>query len=204
MIHPHTELRYIDDAIGFGVFATQPIPRGTVVWAKDPLDREITTKEVEQLPPELRERSDKYCYRNADGHFVLCWDHTRYVNHSFNPNCITTPYHLELAVRDIAAGEQLTNDYGTLNVIEPFEAFDEGHPRIVVYPDDLEFHHAEWNDRLAESIRAIGQVDQPLRFLVPDDIWKTCLRVADGVEPMRSILDCYHTPFRGKATPLGD
>lgn len=194
MIHPHTELRYIDETIGFGVFATRPIPKGSVVWARDPLDRELTPREVMQLHQELRERSDRYCYRNSQGHFILCWDHTRYVNHSFTPNCITTPFHLELAVCDIAEGEQLTNDYGTLNIVEPFEAFDEGHHRKVVYPDDLERYHAEWDARLADAFPSIGSCEQPLRFLIPDATWQTCLGVADGTEPMRSIFDCYHVP----------
>jgi len=194
MIHPHTELRYIDEAIGFGVFATHPIPCGTILWAKDPLDHESPLREIEKLPPELRERSDKYCYRNRDGNFVLCWDHSRYVNHSFTPNGVTTPYRFEIAIRDIAAGEELTNDYGTLNIIEPFEAFDEGHHRIVVYPDDLEKYHAEWDDLLAAAFPLIDKVEQPLRFLIPEDAWQTCLEVADGKQSAHSILECYHAP----------
>ena len=106
------------------------------------------------------------------------------------------PYHLELAVQDIDEGEQLTNDYGTLNIIEPFEAFDEGHHRMVVYPDDLENYHAEWDARLAEAFPSIGRIDQPLRFLIPDETWQTCLRIAAGTERMRSIFDCYHAPQR--------
>ena len=194
MIHPHTELRYIDNTIGFGVFANRPIPRGTIIWVRDPLDRELTPQELGILHPELLERASKYCYRNHRGHYILCWDHTRYVNHSFTPNCITTPYHLELAVRDIAEGEQLTNDYGTLNIVEPFEAFDEGHHRIVVYPDDLEKYHAEWDARLADAFPFLKNVEQPLCFLIPDGTWQACLRIADGTEPMRSIFDCYHAP----------
>jgi hypothetical protein len=37
MIHPWTELRFINDSIGYGVFATQFIPKGTIVWALDDL-----------------------------------------------------------------------------------------------------------------------------------------------------------------------
>jgi hypothetical protein len=192
VIHPHTELRYIDDAIGFGVFATQPIPCGTILWVRDPLDRELTPDELDLLHPDLLDRAGKYCYRNSHGHYLLCWDHTRYVNHSFNPNGVTTPYHFELAVRDIAAGEELTNDYGTLNIIEPFEAFDEGHHRIVVYPDDLANYHAEWDALLAAAYPLIHAVDQPLRFLVSESTWKTCLGIAGGRTSPRSILDCYH------------
>jgi len=196
VIHPHTELRYINDTIGFGVFATRPIRRGTVVWVRDPLDRELRPHELDRLPPELLERASKYCYRNSRGHHILCWDHTRYVNHSFDPNCITTPYQLEVAVRDIAESEQLTNDYGTLNITEPFEAFDEGHHRITVYPDDLEKYHAEWDAHLATAYPDLGSVDQPLRFLIPDDTWLTLLRIGQGAEAMRSIFDCYHSPSR--------
>lgn len=201
MIHPHTQLCYIDDAIGFGVFATVPIPRGTIVWVRDPLDREMTPDELDTLHPGLLERASKYCYRNAHGHYILCWDHTRYVNHSFKPNCVATPYHFEIAVRDIAAGEQITNDYGTLNIIEPFEAFDEGHHRTVIYPDDLAKYHTEWDALLVAAFPDIGTVEQPLRFLVGDEIWKECLRIADGSESMRSILDCYHAPAERQQIP---
>ena len=33
MIHPSTELRFINDEIGYGVVATRFIPKGTIVWA---------------------------------------------------------------------------------------------------------------------------------------------------------------------------
>ena len=39
MIHPHTELRFINEQMGFGVFATQFIPKGTIIWALDELDQ---------------------------------------------------------------------------------------------------------------------------------------------------------------------
>ena len=194
MIHPHTELRFVSDAIGFGVFASQPIPAGTIVWAHDPLDREIPAADVARLDPLLRERAEKYCYRNRAGHYFLCWDHARYVNHSFTPNCVTTPYRFELAVRDIAAGEQLTNDYGTLNIVEPFEPIDEGHARKTVQPDDLDRHFAHFDALLAAAFPHIGKVEQPLRPLVGDGVWETCLRIASGAEPARSIRDCLHIP----------
>ena len=161
-----------------------------MVWVQDPLDREIAPEEMAQLEPGLRERALCYCYRNRAGRFVLSWDHNRYVNHSFSPTCIMTPYGLELAVRDIHPGEEMTNDYGTLNIIEPFEPVDEGHARKSVQPDDLARHHPEWDRRLQEACAAIAAVEQPLRPLISGDIWQTCLRMADGKEPMRSIRDC--------------
>jgi len=194
LIHPHTVLRFVDDTIGFGVFATRPIPKGTIVWVRDALDREITPEHVAALDPELAERASRYCYRNRDGHYVLCWDHTRYVNHSFTPNCVTTPYHLEIAVRDIAEGEELTNDYGTLNIVESFEPVDEGHARKTVEPDDLVRLHAQYDLQLAAAFPCIAAVEQPLLPLVPAATWNTCLRIAEGIEPMRSIRECLHLP----------
>jgi hypothetical protein len=32
VIHPATERRFLDSEPGYGVFATRPIPRGTIVW----------------------------------------------------------------------------------------------------------------------------------------------------------------------------
>ena len=47
---------------------------------------------------------DFYAYRNASGNYILCWDHARFVNHSFNSNCLTTAYDFEIAIRDIQPG----------------------------------------------------------------------------------------------------
>ena len=41
MLHPDTELRVVSADIGFGVFATALIPKGTIVYIKDPLEIEI-------------------------------------------------------------------------------------------------------------------------------------------------------------------
>ena len=49
MLHPHTELRYVDGTVGHGVFATARIPAGTFTWVKDPLDRVFTPKQIAGL-----------------------------------------------------------------------------------------------------------------------------------------------------------
>lgn len=38
MIHPHTELAWINRTVGNGVLATQRMPMATVVWVQCPLD----------------------------------------------------------------------------------------------------------------------------------------------------------------------
>ena len=42
MIHPKTELQFINKEIGYGVVATEFIPAGTITWVLDKLDREFT------------------------------------------------------------------------------------------------------------------------------------------------------------------
>ena len=192
MLHPDTEVRWISKEIGCGIVAARDIPKGTVIWVFDPLDRLFTRQQVAALPDVCRETLYKYSYRNRDGNYVFCWDNTRFMNHSFKPNCITTSYGFELAVRDIAAGEELTNDYGSLNILEPFHACDEGTERKIVYPDDLSRHYADWDRQLESAFKRVQTVEQPLRGLLSDEQWETACHVADDRKPMRSILDCLH------------
>src|SRR5262245_1856685 len=85
MLHPASELRYVSDAIGYGVFATRFIPKGTITWVFDPLDQVISSDKAERIDPGLREALEKYSYVSGAGDRILCWDHSRFVNHSCNP-----------------------------------------------------------------------------------------------------------------------
>lgn len=194
MMHPDTALSFISDQVGYGVVATRDIPKGSITWVQDKLDREYTSEQVEALGGDYVDILDKYCFRNQQGLWVLCWDHARFVNHSFNSNCLTTAYCFEVAIRDIKAGEELTDDYGYLNIREPFEALDEGHERKVVYPDDLTRYHGLWDDELRSTWRHIPKVDQPLRRFLEQDVWKRVGKIARGREAMASILECYYEP----------
>ena len=61
MIHPHTELRFINDEIGHGVVATQFIPAGTITWVLDELDRTFTPKQFQKM--KLKEKLKKFLMR---------------------------------------------------------------------------------------------------------------------------------------------
>ena len=137
MIHPKTELKFISNDIGHGVVATEFIPAGTITWALDKLDREFSPEAFKAMDALYQDIFETYTFRNNNGNLVLCWDNGRYVNHSFNSNCLSTAYDFEIAIRDIHPGEQLTDDYGYLNISKPFRGIDEGTKRKVVYPDDL-------------------------------------------------------------------
>jgi len=105
---------------GLGVFATRPIKKGTVVWDFDsPVDQAIHVNGVKVFAPWVRKYIATYGYR--EGHtIILCGDDARYFNHSKQPNCRSGRGTETIALRDIAVGEELTDDY---------ESFDEDYPK---------------------------------------------------------------------------
>lgn len=191
MIHPHTELKLISTEVGYGVVATEFIPAGTITWVLDKLDREFSPADFEKMDPLYQNILDTYTFRNNKGHLILCWDNGRFVNHSFNSNCLTTAYDFEIAIRDIHPGEQLTDDYGYLNISHPFRAVDEGTKRKVVYPNDLEKYYKVWDKKIEKVFAKIITHDQPLRSLIDDELWHKVDEIIKGRAPLDSILNNY-------------
>lgn len=191
MLHPDTELRFINDAVGYGIVAKKLIPKGTITWVQDDLDQIVTPAQANELQPEVREFLEKYSFTNSLGNYVLCWDNAKFINHSFNPSCMSTAYDFEIALRDIHPGEQLTDDYGYLNVEEPFDAVDEGTDRKAVLPDDLLKHYAEWDAMIEQRLSDIQKVNQPLLPFIPKETWNEFERVVSGASKLKSILTCY-------------
>ena len=191
-MHPDTEIQFINEEIGYGVVATRFIPKGTITWVQDELDNIYTPREVEGMAPRLKEMVDKYTFRNKEGNYVMCWDLAKYVNHSFNSNCLSTAYDFEIAIRDIHPGEQLTDDYGYLNITEPFEAKDEGFERSTVYPDDLLRYHQQWDAKIEAAFQHFYDLDQPLMELVPEEHRELLKEKLSNGEPLDSILNLYH------------
>jgi hypothetical protein len=191
MIHPKTELKFISPEIGYGVVATEFIPAGTITWALDDLDREFTPAKLKRMNQLYQTILETYCYRNNKGNYVLCWDNGRFVNHSFKSNCISTAYDFEIAVRDIQPGEELTDDYGYLNVSEPFRGIDEGTKRKTVYPDDLLNHYETWDKQLLKNFPKILKIDQPLKSLLTPKLWKEITAISEGKKEMKSIKENY-------------
>ncbi len=194
MIHPDTEVKWINETIGYGVVATKFIPKGTITWVLDELDREFTPAQIEAFSPPYKEILDKYCYRNQLGNYVLCWDIARFVNHSFNSNCLSTAYDFEIAVRDIYPGEQLTDDYGYLNVDEPFEGLHEGTERTTVYPNDLLIYAPLWDAQIKDAFPLILQEEQPLKPILNRKKWNKVIRIINGKEKLRSIKSLHFDP----------
>ncbi len=102
---------------GLGVFAVGPIARGTPVWRFAPgLDMEFAPEIVPTLPAHVQIFFAHYGYLDRSvGRVILCFDDARFVNHSETPNVAADyardPYGLDVALRDIAAGEEITMNY---------------------------------------------------------------------------------------------
>jgi SET domain-containing protein len=100
---------------GIGVFAAENIKKGALIWKYDSrIDKVIPKKELEKLPAVAREFTTHYGYL-TDGNYILAGDNGMFVNHSEKPNLIgeESPdgYGICRALRNIEAGEELTQDY---------------------------------------------------------------------------------------------
>jgi SET domain-containing protein len=169
MIHPHTELRFINAELGFGVFATRFIPCGTLTWVRDKLDRVIPAGRLTRLPPAYRELLDKYTFRDAWGRHILCWDLGRFMNHNCDPTCLGPDTDFEVAVRDIYPGEELTDDYGSLH-LQAHESFPcccgSINCRRRVGPEDAVAQATAWEARWRPALALLSEVAQPLGELM--------------------------------------
>ena len=192
MIHPHTEVKFLSVEKGYGLVATQFIPEGTITWVQDSLDRSFTPKEYNAYPALYKNILDTYSFRNNKGNYILCWDNGRFVNHSFKSNCLSTAYDFEIAVREIQKGEELTDDYGYLNIEEPFKGIDEGTKRKYVYPDDLKKYYKTWDKQLSKAFKLILDVPQELQTVLPVKTLETVHKITKGQLEMKSILSLYN------------
>ena len=192
MMHPDTEIQFVSEQVGVGVFATKLIPKGTIVWIKDELDLMLTEEFVESLGDLQKADVYKYAYLDTDSLYVLHWDHAKYMNHSFNPNCVDTAYNFQMAARDILPGEQVTCDYGILGNDEDFECIpEEGTSRTKVTANDYLTYYEEWDKRARETFKFFNAVEQPLKYLIEKQYVDKVNAVANGDEPMDSILTLF-------------
>lgn len=106
---------------GLGVYAAEPIRKGQNCWRLDTaFDRLIPVSDVESAPAEMQAFLERYAYTYAPdpAFLVLDVDDGRYMNHADEPNLDFADQVNGIAVRDIAAHEELTCDYRTFTVGE--------------------------------------------------------------------------------------
>jgi len=95
---------------GIGLVANQNIKKGQIVWRYNPII-DITVKK-KSIPKEAEEFYDTYAVDQGGDKIFLNTDNARFINHSKNPNTRSLgPYKDNVALRDIAKGEEITIDY---------------------------------------------------------------------------------------------
>ncbi len=125
----HVKTKVAPSAVdGLGLFAAEPIPKGTLVAKWNPaFDSSFTDEEIARLPDLARTFLDRYAWRAKDGTWHVSLDDSRYTNHSLTPNLVvdeTTEGWESRAARDIAPGEELLEDYSTYD--EDFPSYGAG------------------------------------------------------------------------------
>ena len=106
---------------GVGVFALAPLPAGTSdLFAPPAAWVPVPEADVAALPPHARTLVETHCLWDAGVYYLpphgfRVVDVVTYLNHSHTPNLrqLAGGDRFE-TVRDVAAGEELTVDYGTL------------------------------------------------------------------------------------------
>lgn len=100
---------------GVGVFAAEPIPAGALIWQLAPaLDRLIRRSEIAALPPLFQQFVERYSYPypHDPEQLILELDNGRFMNHSDAPNTVFSDPDAGYTTCDVAAGEELTCNYG--------------------------------------------------------------------------------------------
>lgn len=195
MIHPHTRIQFINEAMGYGVFATRFIPKGTITYVKDSLELEIGPEAYAQYSPEMQEVIEKYSYIDERGVRIVSWDLAKYVNHCCNCNTMSTGYGFEIAIRDIQAGEELTDEYGIFNIPHPLELeCRHADCRRCVQPDDFDRLFPRWDEQLKQALAYLPAVEQPLYSLLD-------AQSRAGVEAYLQNPDNYRSVYSLKCIP---
>lgn len=163
MIHPDTELRFVNHIIGRGVFATRFIPKGTLTYVQDRLEILIPPGDPRLNDPAYKDLIETYSFIDGNGVRIISWDNAKYVNHCCRCNTMSTGYGFEIAIRDIEAEEEITDEYGMFNFSYKMELSCENTPcRKVISGSDILTYYEEWDRKVTAALQEYLNVDQPL------------------------------------------
>lgn len=118
-LNPRLSVRYIDEEIGFGVFADQKIPACSFVGEYTGIIKEYDKKTMRDKIYCVRYN----CWQTGARKFVIDAEthgnYTRFINHSYRPNLALQSIHWRgipkmvlISLQEILEGTQLTFDYG--------------------------------------------------------------------------------------------
>lgn len=97
---------------GIGLFAGEPIAKDTLLWKLSDVDLVIHQRDLDAqgLSELQRQFFESHAYKNGNTYY-LCIDDARFMNHSYEANTYDKGQ-ATFAARDIAAGEEITSNYG--------------------------------------------------------------------------------------------
>lgn len=98
---------------GMGLFAAEFIKKGTIVRVTSShLEKVITRAHFLNLHPATQEYVNKYAWNDEQGDFHMEFGPELFTNHSTDSNLKLEPNSdSHIAVRDIEADEEITDDY---------------------------------------------------------------------------------------------
>ena len=195
MMHPGTALRWIGAERGFGVVATEHLPKGTILYVLDPLDIVVQPGSSQDSDPLYQRTLETYAYIEPDGRRVVCWDHGRFMNHCCHPNSLSTGYGFEVAIRDIAPGEAITDHYAVLNLEHEMELSCE-RPDCCrhISPGSLPQHQPWMDEAIRQALADLRAVPQPLLPLLRADTARSLDLYLHTGEGYASVLSLQHLP----------
>ncbi|MFF7296322.1 SET domain-containing protein-lysine N-methyltransferase [Streptomyces sp. NPDC008265] len=154
-----------------GLFATEPIPAGTVVWLPCVKCPTWTAAELGAVPAERFGLLDKYGHLLDDGSLLLPCMGAFLMNHSCAANVLDTGLDFGVAVRDIAPGEEVTCDYSTFTAdvgwsMECNCRAPQCRGTITTQEGEDPALRARLTERLDLVLPRVAAVDQPLHDVV--------------------------------------
>jgi hypothetical protein len=146
-----------------GLFATQFIPKGTVVhflckrcgtWSIKDLAKLSKPRIIRAL---IHEYPTKYCDERLG-----------YINHSCDPNIMETKNGFDIVVRDIAEGEEATEDYRIFNEEKHFDGGCKCGAKNCMKNTTYKSPAPKklrrfWDNEIRPAMRMIPNVKQPLK-----------------------------------------
>lgn len=188
MVHPDTTLKFVNPIIGSGVFATEYIPKGTLTYVKDSLEIEITPEKYQRHPKAMQSVIDKYSYIDDLGNYIISWDNAKYINHSCDPNTISTGYGFEIAIKDIYPGDEITDEYGMFNLEQGFQCeCGSLNCRKKVLPEDLDVIYPKWDEKIRPALINFDKVPQPLAAFLDKASLEEVLLFLKETDQYRSV-----------------
>ncbi|MFZ9000493.1 MAG: SET domain-containing protein [Bacteriovoracaceae bacterium] len=169
MIIPSVRVKYLSDEKGYGLIATERIPKGTVTFVQDGLDIVISETQIEVYPEELLDHINKYSYEDYLGNRIISWDLAKYMNHDDDANTLTTGYGFEIAIKDIEIGQEVTDDYRIFSTHHDttFKVTHGPLQDLKPWPRELITY---WDEEISDALLFFEKVNQPLLSLISKDV----------------------------------